>query len=72
MSDGCTTRSILPFKWYLGAYAEWQRLTHIYLAKSFSHKKASAAEQAIFKVFNYDMQAVGDSFLLSVAGLDRS
>ena len=63
----------LPFKWYLGAYSEWQRLTHVYLAKSFSHKKASAAEQAIIKVFNYDMQAVGDSFLLSVLasiGLD--
>lgn len=58
----------LPFKWYLGAYIEWQRLTHIYLAKSFSHKKANEAEQAIFKVFNYDMQAVGDSFLLSVLG----
>ncbi len=63
----------LPFKWYLGAYSEWQRLTHTYLAKSFAHKKASAAEQAIVKVFNYDMQAVGDSFLLSVLasiGLD--
>jgi hypothetical protein len=63
----------LPFKWYIGAYAEFQRLTHIHLAKSFSLKKAVAAEQAIFKVFNYDMQAVGDSFLLSVLesiGLD--
>lgn len=56
----------LPFKWYLGAYAEWQRLTHIYLVKSFSLKKVAAAESAIFKVFNLDMQAVGDSFLLSV------
>jgi len=63
----------LPFKWYVGAYSEWQRLTHIYLAKSFSLKKVAAAESAIFKVFNYDMQAVGDSFLLSVLtaiGLD--
>ncbi len=63
----------LPFKWYIGAYAEFQRLTHDYLSKSFSLKKASASEQAIFKVFNYDMQAVGDSFLLSVLasiGLD--
>jgi methyl-accepting chemotaxis protein len=63
----------LPFKWYIGAYAEFQRLTHRYLAKSFSLKKTVAAEQAISKVFNYDMQAVGDSFLLSVlasVGLD--
>ncbi len=63
----------LPFKWYIGSYSELQRLTHIYLAKSFYAKKTAAAEQAIFKVFNYDMQAVGDSFLLSVLasiGLD--
>ena len=63
----------LPFKWYIGSYAEMQRLTHIYLAKSFSSRKLAPAQEAIFKVFNYDMQAIGDSFLLSVLtsiGLD--
>jgi methyl-accepting chemotaxis protein len=63
----------LPFKWYIGAYAELQRLTRSYLAKSFSLKKVIAAEAAIFKIFNYDMQAVEDSFLVSVlaaVGLD--
>jgi hypothetical protein len=63
----------LPFKWYIGSYSEFQRLTHIYLRKSFSTAKTALAEAAIFKVFNYDMQAVGDSFILSTLqsiGLD--
>ncbi len=56
----------LPFKWYLGSYAEYQRLTRIYLHRSFKNAQLiSAAEEAIFKVFNYDIQAIGDSFLLS-------
>jgi methyl-accepting chemotaxis protein len=56
----------LPFKWYVGSYAEYQRLTRIYLRKSFKDAGLiSAAEEAIFKVFNYDIQAIGDSFLLS-------
>jgi hypothetical protein len=63
----------LPFKWYVGAYAEFQSLTRVYLRKSFSATKSATAEEAIFKVFNYDMQAVGDSFLLATLeaiGLD--
>lgn len=63
----------LPFKWYLGSYAELQRLTRHYLRKSFSAKRAWAAEQAIFRIFNFDMQTVGDSFILATLtsiGLD--
>lgn len=52
----------LPFKWSTGSYAEFQRLTAIYLRKSLKDpKKLAAAEQAIFKAFNYDIQAIGDS-----------
>jgi methyl-accepting chemotaxis protein len=56
----------LPFKWYIGAYAELQRLTRVYLRNSFKDAELiSAAEEAIFRVFNLDIQAIGDSFLLS-------
>lgn len=68
----------LPFKWYIGLYAEYQRLTRRYLRASFSSRAerfalkrarvvidVEKAEEAVFKVFNYDMQAVGDAFLLS-------
>ena len=72
----------LPFKWFIGSYAEYQRLTSKYLRRDFAdtagakgfadrlRKRAAtididAAEQAIFRVFNLDMQAIGDSFLLN-------
>jgi methyl-accepting chemotaxis protein len=56
----------LPFKWYMGAYAEYQRLTRIYLRKSFTDAAyIERAEDAIFKVFNYDVQAISDSFMLN-------
>ena len=73
----------LPFKWFIGSYAEYQRLTSKYLRRDFGgestsgiaarlHKRATTtkldvaeAEQAIFRVFNLDMQAIGDSFLLN-------
>jgi methyl-accepting chemotaxis protein len=55
----------LPFKWYIGAYAEMERLVRLYLRKTLKDIEALAVEEAIFKVFNLDMQAVGDSFLLS-------
>ncbi|MFN8602858.1 MAG: globin-coupled sensor protein [Candidatus Binatia bacterium] len=72
----------LPFKWFIGSYSEYQRLTSKYLHRDFGsestsgfaarlHKRAAAkldvaeAEQAIFRVFNLDMQAIGDSFLLN-------
>jgi methyl-accepting chemotaxis protein len=56
----------LPFKWYIGAYAEMQRLLGIHLRRAFkSGAVATRALEAVGKVFNYDMQAVGDSFLLN-------
>ena len=55
----------LPFKWYIGSYTEMQRLLRIYLQRDFKVPTAAHAEEAIFKVFNYDMQAIGDSFLLN-------
>ncbi|MFQ5652238.1 MAG: methyl-accepting chemotaxis protein [bacterium] len=58
----------LPQKWYTGSYAEFQRLTRKYLRKSFGllkFKKIAQAEEAIFKVFNYDQQAVCDAFLFN-------
>jgi methyl-accepting chemotaxis protein len=55
----------LPFKWYIGSYAEMQRLVRIYLHRELKGPVAAKAEEAIAKVFNYDMQAIGDSFLLN-------
>jgi hypothetical protein len=55
----------LPFKWYIGSYTEMQRLLRIYLRRDFKGPTAVHAEEAVLKVFNYDMQAIGDSFLLN-------
>ena len=55
----------LPFKWYIGSYSEMQRLFRIYLHRDFKGAIVAQAEEAVFKVFNYDMQAIGDSFLLN-------
>lgn len=56
----------LPQKWYVGSYAIYQRLVRKYLQRDFRWKPVfrARAEEAIFKVFNYDMQAVTDSYLL--------
>ena len=56
----------LPFKWYIGSYIEMQRLLRAQLRKDFRDARfVAAADEAIGKVINYDMQAVGDSFLLN-------
>jgi methyl-accepting chemotaxis protein len=56
----------LPFKWYIGSYSEMQRLLRIHLRRSFEDAAlVASAEETIWKVFNYDMQAIGDSFLLN-------
>jgi len=56
----------LPYKWYMGSYCEFQHLLSLYLRKDFEDReKVLAVEQAVNKVFNYDMQAIGDSFLLN-------
>lgn len=58
----------LPSKWYTGSYTEYQRLVQRFLWRSYwwAPRFARRAENAIAKVFNYDMQAVGDAYLLSV------
>jgi hypothetical protein len=55
----------LPFKWYIGAYAEMQRLVSFHLRNALKMDEAIVVEDAIYKVFNLDMRAVGDSFLLT-------
>ncbi|GBC97419.1 Methyl-accepting chemotaxis protein 4 [bacterium HR16] len=58
----------LPQKWYVGSYTLYQRLVRKYLQRDFRWKPSfrARAEEAIFKVFNYDMQAVTDSYLLNL------
>lgn len=65
----------LPFKWYVGSYTEYLALAKEFLLLSFPKKLdyVMAAHEAISKVMNYDLQAIGDSFLLSTLdsiGLD--
>ena len=65
----------LPLKWYIGAYAELSRLARRRLLERFELEEALAADEAISRVFNFDMQAVGEAYLLSVfesMGLDLS
>lgn len=58
----------LPQKWYVGSYALYQRLVRKHLTQHFRWRPRfrARAEEAVFKVFNYDMQAVSDSYLLSL------
>ncbi|GIV19951.1 MAG: hypothetical protein KatS3mg023_1702 [Armatimonadota bacterium] len=67
----------LPQKWYLGSYTIYQSLVRQYLRRDFRWKSSfrARAEEAIFKVFNYDMQAVTDSYLMYLMqtfGVDTS
>ena len=60
----------LPQKWYMGAYSEYQHLIRKFLRKHFwlsnlFTRKISRAEISIMKIFNYDQQAVCDSFLFN-------
>jgi methyl-accepting chemotaxis protein len=60
----------LPQKWYMGSYSEYQHLVRKFLRKNFwlsnlFTRKISRAEISIMKVFNYDQQAVCDSFLFN-------
>jgi len=55
----------LPFKWYIGSYPEYQRLLGIYLRRDFRDEaRISRIEAAAGRVFNLDLQAIGDSFML--------
>jgi methyl-accepting chemotaxis protein len=56
----------LPLKWYIGSYAEYARLVRRRLFADFQVEEALAADEAIGRVFNFDMQAVADAYLLSV------
>ncbi|MGC8783881.1 MAG: methyl-accepting chemotaxis protein [Armatimonadota bacterium] len=67
----------LPQKWYVGSYTTYQRLVRKHLQRAFRWKPAfrARAEEVIFKVFNYDMQAVTDSYLIYLIhtfGVDTS
>jgi methyl-accepting chemotaxis protein len=56
----------LPFKWYVGAYAEYDRLLAVMLRRDFDDESwIRRIENAVRKVFNLDLQAIGDSFILS-------
>jgi methyl-accepting chemotaxis protein len=56
----------LPLKWYVGSYTELSRLIRARLRED-HHDRAftDAVEAAIERVFNLDLQAILDSFLLS-------
>jgi methyl-accepting chemotaxis protein len=57
----------LPLKWYLSFYAEYEQLVRKYMRLHFDDADfVSRAEAALFRVFNYDMQAIADAYLLSV------
>ena len=56
----------LPMKWYLGSYSEYELLTDKFLRQSFDDQaKVLKVRSAVSKVFNLDVQAVVESFLLS-------
>ncbi|HYA18446.1 MAG TPA: methyl-accepting chemotaxis protein [Bryobacteraceae bacterium] len=56
----------LPFKWYVGSYAEYQRLLALYLRRDIGdEEKVVRIEGAVGRVFNLDLQAIGDAFILS-------
>jgi methyl-accepting chemotaxis protein len=56
----------LPLKWYLGSYAELQMVLGRHLRASFEDVAYVArVESALSRVFNLDMQAVCESFLLA-------
>ncbi|MFY9852436.1 MAG: protoglobin domain-containing protein, partial [Terracidiphilus sp.] len=55
----------LPFKWYVGAYAEYYVLLAKYLRLEIQDEdRARRVEAAVTKVFNLDLQAIGDAFIM--------
>jgi methyl-accepting chemotaxis protein len=67
LSVGTTHDRInLPFKWYVGSYPEYQRLLGMYLRRDFHDEdKVQQVESAVSRVFNLDLQAIGDAFLMN-------
>jgi len=55
----------LPLKWYLGSYSEWTRIVREQLLSEFDAETTLKVDSALGKVFNYDIQAIGDAFLLT-------
>ncbi len=56
----------LPFKWYVGSYPEFQRLLGQYLRRDIRNEaKVQQIEAAATRVFNLDLQAIGDAFMLN-------
>jgi methyl-accepting chemotaxis protein len=56
----------LPFKWFAGAYSEYNRLLDMYLHRDFDdEEKIRNIELALMKVFNLDMQLVADANVLN-------
>lgn len=56
----------LPFKWYVGSYPEFQRLVGEYLRRDCRDEdKVRRVEAAVSRVFNLDLQAIADAFILN-------
>jgi uncharacterized protein YoxC len=76
LSIGVTHDRIdLPFKWYIGSYVEYAELAWRFLERDFgrrgrwpwqrARRDVPAIVRALNKVLNYDIQAIGDSFLMA-------
>ena len=56
----------LPFKWYVGAYTEFQRLLGQYLRRDLDdEEKVQQVEAAVGRVFNLDLQSISDSYMMN-------
>ena len=56
----------LPFKWYVGSYPEFQRLISQYLRRDIDDQsRVEQIEWAVSRVFNLDLQSIGDAFLMN-------
>ena len=63
---GVHDRINLPFKWYVGSYPEYQRLVSQYLRRDFDDlDRVQQIESAAARVFNLDLQSIGDAFLMN-------
>ncbi len=58
----------LPTKWFVGSFTQYEELTAKYLDESYEgdEETKERARRAIYRIFNYDMQAILDSYTLSV------
>lgn len=67
----------LPLKWFLSAYVKFEMIAEKKLRRRFPHRPAMRrrAMTALKCVFNYDVQAISDSFfidLLDTLGIDTT